>query len=105
IGQSGNAPTNLVLGTGGTLRYTGGSTSIDRNFTLSAGSTGGIDVAPAGTNLTLTGSAAASTGGLNKSGLGTLTLNNTQAYTGNTTVLNGTLALGASNRLADNSQL
>jgi filamentous hemagglutinin family protein len=103
IGQSSNAAGNLLLD-GGTLQYTGPSVSIDRNFTLTAGKTSGIDVV-GGTTLTLTGSSAATTGGLQKTGGGTLVLQNTLAHTGNTTVGGGVLALGSSNRLADASQL
>ncbi|MCE9611441.1 MAG: autotransporter-associated beta strand repeat-containing protein [Chthoniobacter sp.] len=50
IGQASNLRSNLVL-SGGTLSYTGATTSVDRAFTVSANST--IDVSTAATNLTL----------------------------------------------------
>jgi autotransporter-associated beta strand protein len=40
IGASSNAPANLVINNGGTLRYSGGAVSIDRLFTV--GSTTGV---------------------------------------------------------------
>ncbi len=99
IGASGNAAANLVLG-GGTLRYTGGSVATDRNFTLTAGTTSGIDVSPAAANLTWTGTSANTSGALTKLGAGTLTLTGANQHTGLTTVNAGTLAYGASDVLA-----
>ncbi len=94
IGGATNAAANLVFD-GGTLRYTGPSVSIDRGFTINAGNTAQFDVANAATNLTLTGSSGASTGGLTKLGPGTLTIDAsaTHGYTGTTTVSAGTLAV------------
>lgn len=93
IGQSSSAATNLVFGGTGTLRYTGGSISIDRNFTINAGSTAVFDVANSGTNLTLLGGTGITTGLLTKAGPGTLTLSGANAYSGATTVNGGTLRL------------
>src|SRR5205085_782849 len=59
-----------------------------------------IDIQNAGTNLTFTGTSAATTGGLTKIGAGTLTLASGNGHTGTTTVNAGTLAYGGSNVLS-----
>ena len=94
IGSSNNSASNLVFN-GGTLRYTGTTTSTDRGFTINPGKTATIDVATAGTNLTWTGSSGASTGALTKLGVGTLTIDASAShgYTGATTVGGGTLVV------------
>ncbi len=70
IGASDNSEFNLVLA-GGTLQYTGASTSIDRGFTVSAPGSG----IRTNSDLTFTGPAyATGAGNLNKSGTGNLTL-------------------------------
>ena len=46
-----------------------------------------------------------SSGGFSKIGAGIVTLNGANTYTGGTTVTNGTLALGAADRIADTSNL
>jgi RHS repeat-associated protein len=97
IGQSTNAAANLVLG-GGTLRYTGGTASTNRAFTLTAGTTSAIEVG-SGANLTISGAGANTTGGLTKTGAGTLTLSGASTFTGATTVNAGALAYGVSNAL------
>ena len=100
IGQSSNAAGNLVFGATSSLQYTGGSVAIDRNFTINAGVIGTIDVTQAGTNLALTGvTGAVTTGALTKAGVGTLTLNGAQTYTGNTLVTNGTLNIAGTGSL------
>ncbi len=99
IGQSSSAASSLVLG-GGTLQYTGGSVSTNRSFTLTAATTSGIEVTGAGTNLTISGASANTTGGLFKSGAGTLTLTGANLHTGLTDVRAGTLAYGANNALS-----
>lgn len=89
---------------GGTLQYSA-SNNLDYSarFTSAAGQafnfdTGGVDV-------TL-GRALASTGGtLSKSGAGTLTLAAANTYSGPTSILGGTLALGASNSIATSSNV
>ncbi len=99
IGQSTNAAANLVLG-GGTLQYTGGTVSTDRNYTLTAATTKSINVTTATTNLTISGASTATTGALTKAGAGTLNLSGANLYTGLTTINAGTLQYGISNALA-----
>ncbi|SBV33728.1 Outer membrane autotransporter barrel domain protein [uncultured Sphingopyxis sp.] len=93
IGAASNASENLVLTTGGQLRYTGGTVATDRGFTL-AGGNGRIDVAQAGTTLTISGVA---TGGgyFLKDGAGTLVLSGTNTMTADTVVTAGTLRAGS----------
>ena len=90
IGAATNAAANLVLG-GGTLQYTGASVTTDHNFTLTLGTVSGINVSTAGTNLLVTGQSAATTGGLTKTGAGTLSFTGANTYTGVTTINAGTL--------------
>jgi fibronectin-binding autotransporter adhesin len=96
IGQSTNAAANLAFN-GGTLQYTGGNVSTDRNFTINTGKTATIDVTTAATNLTISGGSTATNGALTKIGAGTLTLNGANNYSGATTVNNGTLTLDNNN--------
>lgn len=72
IGAGAAAPANLVL-SGGTLSYTGGTATSSRGFTIGAAESG-IEVTNAAANLTLSGTPAATAGGLVKKGAGTLTL-------------------------------
>ncbi|HVZ65458.1 MAG TPA: autotransporter-associated beta strand repeat-containing protein, partial [Lacunisphaera sp.] len=92
IGMSTNAANRLVL-SGGTLQYTGSTVSTNRAFTLTNSTNSSIDVSNAGTNLTISGSSAATSGGLIKIGAGTLTLSGTNQYTGITTINSGTLSV------------
>jgi len=92
IGQSTNAAANLVFD-GGTLQYTGGSVSTDRNFTINTGKTATIDVSTAATNLTISGASTATNGALTKIGAGTLILSGANAYSGATNINAGTLSL------------
>jgi autotransporter-associated beta strand protein len=88
LGAASNAAANLVFN-GGTLRYTGDTATTNRNFTLTAGTTGTIDVT---TNaLTISGESTATTGALTKAGAGTLVLTRANTYTGATTVSAGVL--------------
>ncbi len=86
---------NLVFG-GGTLQLLSSATS-SRNYQVSGASNANIDTN--GSNLTLnTGISrvAAATGGVVKSGGGTLTLAGSNSYTGSTTVNLGSVVLDAS---------
>jgi len=97
IGASSADSSNLVL-EGAELRYTGGSVTTDRGFTLNrsgsiANSTFGV--ATTGADLEFTGVVTGSEGaGLIKTGAGTLTLSNeANNYTGVTSVNVGTLSI------------
>jgi fibronectin-binding autotransporter adhesin len=92
LGQASNAASNLVF-SGGTLQYTGSSASTDRNFTLTAATTGTIDVTT--NTLTMSGASTATTGALTKAGSGTLILGGANLHTGATTISAGTLQIGA----------
>ncbi len=91
LGAATNAAANLVLG-GGTLQYTGAGESTNRAFTLTNGTTSTIEVTA--NQLVINGIAPATTGGLVKTGAGTLLLGNNNLYTGGTTISAGTLKLG-----------
>jgi autotransporter-associated beta strand protein/T5SS/PEP-CTERM-associated repeat protein len=98
--------TNALAGTGtisftggGTLRYSASNTVDYSAKILSNGIQIKIDTN--GQNVTFaSGLAASNTGGLRKSGGGTLTLSASNGYTGDTVVSGGTLALNNTNALA-----
>jgi autotransporter-associated beta strand protein len=85
---TGNVTTDLFSGTGITVNVQNGGARIDTqaNNTI--------------INRALVG---AGTGGLEKLGVGTLTLNGANTYTGNTTVTVGTLKLGSTGSISDSS--
>ena len=93
-------------GTTGTLKYTGGSVSRNRGFTMTAGGAGVFQIDTAGSNLTLSGLIDGD-GDLVKTGPGTLALPGPNTYTGDTIVMAGTLIIGnggsGSGKLADAS--
>jgi autotransporter-associated beta strand protein len=84
-------------GNTGALRYTGGNASSSKTFTFAAGGTGEINVSTGATTLTLSGLINGS-GGLSKTGAGTLNLTlNGNEFTGTTTLNAGKVTLGVSN--------
>ncbi|HEX8913798.1 MAG TPA: autotransporter-associated beta strand repeat-containing protein [Humisphaera sp.] len=89
------AGTDLVLGTGGTFQYTGGTVAVNRGIRLNFNG-GGINVSTAGTNLGLSGLVYGA-GGLTKTGPGTLTISGTGTYAGPTVVSAGTLVYAGTN--------
>ena len=108
LGAATRSNTNLIFD-GGTLQYTGTSANgtSDRFFTINSGKTATIDVQAATVNytttLTLGGGAGATTGGLTKIGNGTLTITGGSDYTGDTTVSEGVLIIGANRGLGATS--
>ncbi len=95
LGRSSNSAANLLVSGGAALQYSGGTASTDRNFTIAPGGIGSINVSTPGTNLTLTGGAAATTGTLGKTGAGILTLTGATAQTGGVLVNGGVLAVNS----------
>ncbi len=88
--------TGELVFAGGTLRLGAGLSddiSTRTIFLLNAGGT--IDTN--GVDLALANSVGFGLGGLSKAGTGILTLNSGATYTGTTTVIDGTLAIGANN--------
>jgi len=98
IGASTSDAANLVLG-GGTLQYSGNDVSIDRNFTLTSGTTSTVSVSTSGKTLTMSGGATGTTGALTKAGAGTLVLSGTNTYSGGTNVTAGTLRIAGASAL------
>ncbi|MBL9115326.1 MAG: cadherin domain-containing protein [Verrucomicrobiaceae bacterium] len=97
IGQATSTAANLVFD-GGTLQYTGASSSSNRSYTINPGKVAVWDITT--NTLTLTGASAVTTGGLQKKGAGTLVLSGNNGHTGTTTVSEGTLTYGIANALS-----
>ena len=93
IGAAGTAAGNFTLN-GGTLRLTGSQTNTNRGMTLGA-SGGTLDVATTGSSMQISGSLTGS-GGLAKTGPGTLILAANNTYTGGTVIAQGTIYLAGS---------
>ena len=105
LGKSTNAV--ALGGSGGktgAIEYSGGSSTSTRLFTLATGGTGGFQVDAAATTLTLSGQIDGS-GGLAKTGAGTLTLSSAKTYSGNTTVKAGTLKLDGAGSIANSPSI
>jgi fibronectin-binding autotransporter adhesin len=106
IGASAADSSNLSL-EGATLSYTGATTTSDRGFTFAKSGAilgSGVAVTDATANLTFTGLVTSPDGAtFTKSGAGTLTLaNDTNDYTGITTVTGGLLSV---DKLANGGQV
>jgi fibronectin-binding autotransporter adhesin len=122
IGASSNAASNLVINNG-TLQYTGTGVSTDRLFTfngatIDSAGTGAMNFTNTGAlgangNLTLRANTASgentlassisSSRAITKSGDGTWVLSGTNTYTSGTTILEGTLKLGANNAASNST--
>ncbi len=104
-GVSGNLGTSATFSIdGGTLRYTGVIASTDRSFfTSSVGSTIEVD---SGVQLTISGTPGVnSTGGLIKSGTGTLTLSGSNTLPLGLSIDSGILSLGSANAIGTTGQI
>ncbi len=93
---------------GGTLKAKSSTTSFLSGLDGAYVQAGGAKFDTNGYNVTvgqslLTGVGSGADGGLTKSGLGSLTLNGSCAYTGATTISGGTLALGVSGSIISSS--
>lgn len=97
LGASSTSAGNLVFG-GGTLQYTGVTSSTNKNFTLNTATTSTIEVTTG--RLTISGASTNTTGALIKSGSGILELSGANLFTGLTRVDAGTLRYGLNNALS-----
>lgn len=95
-------PQHLVF-EGGTLRYTGVDGTTNRGFTVSDAVTAKFEISASTTNLTFEGDGPVSTGGLEKTGAGQLTLKGDHHYQGPTNVAAGTLQVSGGGSLPDSS--
>ncbi|MEI8071321.1 MAG: autotransporter-associated beta strand repeat-containing protein, partial [Planctomycetota bacterium] len=94
-GVLGNSASSVILGSSsqtGTLEYTGVTTASTKPFTMATGGTGAFQIDAAGTSLTLSG-LITGTGGIMKTGAGTLRLTAGNTYSGTTQVNAGDLII------------
>lgn len=105
VGSGLGATASTLVFDGGSLRYTGSTTTTAKTFSINTGKTATIDVSTAANTLTMSGAAASTTGGLTKTGAGTLALSGTHLYTGDTSINQGTLSLTVSNAISSSSKL
>jgi autotransporter-associated beta strand protein len=102
-GALGNSASAVILGKNdgstGTLEYTGSTATSSKPFTMATGGVGAFQVDTAANTLTLSGLIDGS-GGLTKTGPGTLKLTYADTYSGNTTISAGTLKLDTAGSIA-----
>ncbi|MEO5714449.1 MAG: autotransporter-associated beta strand repeat-containing protein [Luteolibacter sp.] len=109
VGTTGNlgaAASNLVFD-GGTLRITGtiltSVSGIGHAVVINSGKTVGVDINTAANVFTFDQVLNQGTGSLTKAGAGTLVLNQSNTYSGPTTINAGVLQISASNHLGNGS--
>jgi fibronectin-binding autotransporter adhesin len=89
----------FTIDSGATLQYTGASASTNRLFNFDFGG-GVIEISSGGTALTVSGGHVQGSGGLTKTGAGTLDFSSSNTiYTGSITVSAGTLQVDSNNAL------
>jgi len=103
LANIGGATGDLVFA-GGTLRLGAGLTDDISSRTISI-LQGGATIDTNGVDLALANSVGSGIGGLTKTGAGNLTLNAAATYLGDTTVLVGTLTVGANNAIGSGDLL
>lgn len=102
---------NALGATGSTIKFTGGKLQYSASNTVDissriANSSSAISIDTNSQSVTYASAiASTNTGGLTKSGAGTLTLSASNAFTGATTVSGGTLKLGASGSISSSSSV
>jgi len=89
---------------GGTLQYSAAN-QYDYSLRFSTAASQAYKIDTNSQNVTYASNLTSAGGTLEKLGAGTLTLNGTNTYSGTTTVRSGTLAIGASERIANTSNL
>lgn len=107
IASSGNG-TGTFNFNGGTLQPAGDSSTFMQGLTTANVMPAGVKIDTAGHNITIGQALLAGnfgSGGLTKSGDGTLTLTAANTFIGNTTVTAGTLALGSGGSIADSANI